>query len=542
MLSVMVIVAVVVYVTASALLFLFGANLLWFSWLALRRRHRVPPPPAPLTDDDPLPRVTVQLPLYNEPLVARRVIEAAAELDYPADRLQIQVLDDSDDGSSRLVADTVARLRDRGLEVEHGRRPHREGYKAGALAAGLATASGEFVAVFDADFMPTADFLRRTLPEFADDRVAFVQGRWGHLNDDASPLTRMQVPAIDGHFLVEQQARGIGGHWFNFNGTAGVWRTRAIADAGGWQCDTLTEDLDLSYRAQLRGWRGVYRPDVVVPAELPAAVHPFRRQQHRWARGSLECARKLLGRIWSSGASLGAKWQASLHLLAYSVHLLLLAVVLTYPAVVVATTDRSGVSTTSALALIPTTMSAAPIVFLIAGQRAQGLRLRPSTLAASVIYGSGLMINTARAAAEILFRPNPVFERTAKVGDTPDFGTTPHTSPCTSPCASAHAAPRPSVSNPAALGGGPAISARRRRPARSLDPVVGVELTLAAYSLATAAFAAGRGSWGIAVYATVFALGLGAVGLSTAWPVVRRWGAQSRAAAHAVALEVGRRS
>ncbi len=514
--TVLLLIAMAIYVIASTLLFLFGANLLWFSWAALRHRHRVRPALAPLTDGRSLPRVTVQLPLYNEPSVARRVIEAAAALDYPADRLQIQVLDDSDDGSSSLVADTVGRLRGRGLDIEHVRRPHRKGYKAGALAAGLESATGEFVAVFDADFVPTVDFLRRTLPDFADERVAFVQGRWGHLNGDACRLTRIQVPAIDGHFLVEQQARGIGGHWFNFNGTAGVWRTAAIADAGGWQCDTLTEDLDLSYRAHLSGWRGVYRPDVVVPAELPSAVHAFRRQQHRWARGSLECARKLLGPIWRSDAPLVTKWQASLHLLAYGVHLLLLAVVLTYPAVVLAPTGQDGLSTTSLMALIPTVMSAAPIVFLVAGQRARGQRLRPSTLAATVIYGSGLMVNTARAAAEILFRPNPVFERTAKVGESV-----------------APAVPALDV-----------VEAPRRAPrsARRLDRVVWAEAALAVYCLATACFAASRGSWGIAVYAAVFGLGLVAVAVSTAAPFLRRPGLRAMARPGSVAPAVGRRS
>ncbi|MEM9131703.1 MAG: glycosyltransferase [Actinomycetota bacterium] len=539
MLTVLIAVAVVVYVVASALLFLFGANLLWFSWLALRRRHRAASA-APLpADDRSLPTVTVQLPLYNEPYVARRVIEAAARLDYPTDRLQIQVLDDSDDGSSRLVADTVTRIRDRGLDVEHVRRPHREGYKAGALGAGLATATGEFVAVFDADFVPTPDFLRRTVTEFADDRVAFVQGRWGHLNGDAGPLTRMQVPAIDGHFLVEQQARGVGGHWFNFNGTAGVWRKAAIADAGGWQCDTLTEDLDLSYRAHLRGWRGVYRPDVVVPAELPSAVHAFRRQQHRWARGSLECARKLLGRIWSSDARLVTKWQASLHLLAYGVHLLLLAVVLAYPAVVVATTGRTSVSSASWLALIPTAMSAAPIAFLIAGQRAQGLRLRPSTLAVTVVYGSGLMVNTARAAAEILFRPDPVFERTAKVGEAAAAAC--GDGAVIDPEATTPAASTPAAGIPALTTSAPAAPARRR-PGRTLDRVVLVEGGLAVYSLATAAFAATRDSWGIAVYAAVFALGLGAVAVSTAWSALPRHGLRPTAGGTTVTPAVGRRS
>ncbi|MEL7158851.1 MAG: glycosyltransferase family 2 protein, partial [Actinomycetota bacterium] len=393
----------------------------------------------------------------------------------------------------------VARVRADGVDIRHRQRSHRGGYKAGALADGLQHARGELVAIFDADFVPPPDFLRRTVGHFTDPEVGFVQGRWGHLNGDESWLTRLQVPAIDGHFLVEQQARGVAGHWFNFNGTAGVWRVAAITDAGGWQGDTLTEDLDLSYRAHLRGWCGVYRPDVVAPAELPGDPTAFRRQQHRWARGSLECARKLLGPIWASPAALSTKVQATFHLLAYGVHLLLLLMVLTYPAVVLATTGSGPTPWWHGAAVLPNVMSVAPVVFLVAGQRAQGRRIRPTTLAATVVYGSGLMVNTGRAAFEILHRPNPVFERTAKRGGRP--------------AAAGEAYP--------ALGlDGGAEGSGHRPGRRRLDRIVLAEAGLALYATATAWFAISRGSWGVAAYATLFAAGLAAVAVTTVAGVV----------------------
>ena len=257
--------------------------------------------------------------MYNELYVARRVIEAAAEFDYPAEKLQIQVLDDSTDETSRIVADAIRDVARNGINIEHIQRVDRVGFKAGALAAGMETATGEYVAIFDADFVPPADYLRRALPYFdeqndPEQNVAFVQARWGHVNRDYSWLTKLQALAIDGHFLVEQAARGEAGYWFNFNGTAGIWRVEAIADAGGWKADTLTEDLDLSYRAHLRGWRAQFVEDLVVPGEVPAQLTGYRRQQHRWARGSIECAFRLLPSVWRTKEPFMVKMQATLHL------------------------------------------------------------------------------------------------------------------------------------------------------------------------------------------------------------------------------------
>ena len=333
----------VTYAVASLLLFVFGVNLVVFVVRVWRRgpRHS---PPVQSVDPEDLPLVTVQLPIYNELYVSERIINAACALDYPADKLQIQVLDDSTDETSTLISQIVAEARTRGINIEHLHRVDRAGYKAGALAEGMKTATGEFVAIFDADFVPPEDFLLRTVGEFAQPDIAFVQARWGHLNRDYSWLTKIQALAIDGHFLVEQSGRGDRGYWFNFNGTAGIWRAEAIEDAGGWTAETLTEDLDLSYRAHLRGWRACYVEDLVVPAELPVQLLGFRRQQHRWARGSMECARKLLPSVWRSDASIGTKFQATLHLLAYGIHLLLLLLLLIYPLVVQVGSSNAGFS------------------------------------------------------------------------------------------------------------------------------------------------------------------------------------------------------
>ncbi|GAA4361005.1 glycosyltransferase [Hymenobacter saemangeumensis] len=282
-------------------------------------------PPAPAS----WPRVTVQLPLYNEQNVVERVIDAAAALNYPADRLHIQVLDDSTDATVALAAARVAHYAAQGLHISHVRRPSREGFKAGALSYGLDQTQGEFIAIFDADFVPEPDFLLRTIPYFyPDERVGVVQTRWGHLNAQESLLTRLQAFGLDAHFLIEQVGRTAGGHFINFNGTGGVWRRSCIADAGGWHTDTLTEDLDLSYRAQLRGWRFVYRPGIMAPAELPAVMDALKSQQFRWTKGAAETARKHLGTVLRSAQSLSTKLHATFHLLNSSVYVVIMLMAL----------------------------------------------------------------------------------------------------------------------------------------------------------------------------------------------------------------------
>jgi cellulose synthase/poly-beta-1,6-N-acetylglucosamine synthase-like glycosyltransferase len=284
-------------------------------------------PGAPRLQMEALPSVTVQLPMFNEGNVAERIIEAAAAMRYPAHLLQIQVLDDSTDASAGLARHCCQRLSQQGANIEYRHRTHRNGFKAGALAAGLDSAGGQYIAVFDADFVPPADFLERTIHEFSDERVGMVQARWTHLNRDESLLTRVQALMLDAHFSVEQQVRHSTGRWFNFNGTAGLWRRAAIDDAGGWRFDTLTEDTDLSYRAQLRGWRFVYRDDVHCPAELPPTMPAFISQQNRWNKGLIETTMKLLPAIARSDAPRARKIEAWFHLTAPLLYPVLLALI-----------------------------------------------------------------------------------------------------------------------------------------------------------------------------------------------------------------------
>lgn len=317
----------VLYALSMVVLVGFGAHLGLLALMggrALRRRARaqaaqpMSPDHAPRSMPEDLadwPTVTVQIPLFNEQLVAERIIGATCQLRYPAERLHIQVLDDSTDETTAIVAQCVAEWAARGVRIDHVQRPHRDGYKAGALAHGLRHSAAAFVAVLDADFLPDPDFLVRLLPLF-DDETGLVQARWGHLNEGESILTRVQAFGLDAHFNVEQRMRQALGCFINFNGTAGIWRRVAIEEAGGWESDTLTEDLDLSYRAQLCGWRLRYDAETTVPAELPISVNAFRTQQHRWTKGGVQTAVKTLSRLWSSDVPLAARLEGTLHLTA----------------------------------------------------------------------------------------------------------------------------------------------------------------------------------------------------------------------------------
>ena len=285
----------IVYLVAALAVAFYGANALFLAALYLRRRREsAPDTPQP----ERWPSVTVQLPIYNEYYVVERLIDAVARLDYPRELLQIQVLDDSTDETTRLARSRVDYHRAQGLDIQLLHRRDRSGFKAGALDKGLKSASGEFIAIFDADFLPPEDFLKRTVPHLvAQPTLAFVQTRWGYLNDRYSVLTRIQTIALDGHFVVEHLGRNRNGLLMNFNGTAGVWRRRAIKEAGGWKADTLIEDVDLSFRAQLAGWQALYLPDVECPAELPPQTAAFKRQQARWATGQAQCLVKLTGSL-----------------------------------------------------------------------------------------------------------------------------------------------------------------------------------------------------------------------------------------------------
>jgi cellulose synthase/poly-beta-1,6-N-acetylglucosamine synthase-like glycosyltransferase len=339
-----------------------GFNALILSLIYLRHRKNETPPP-PVAEGD-WPSVVVQLPIYNEQYVIEALIGAVCKLDYPRDRLTIQVLDDSTDETVALAAGAVERAQNK-YQVEHVRRETREGFKAGALAYGLSRTDAEFVVIFDADFVPRPDFLRRVIPYFlADEKLGMVQARWSHLNANYSILTRAQALALDAHFAVEQTARHRGGLMMNFSGTAGAWRRTCIEESGGWHHDTLSEDIDLSYRAQLAGWRMLYLPDVDAPAEIPPLMMGFKRQQSRWATGTVQCLRKLGGTVLRSHLSGWQKVQACIHLGGYFIHpLMVIVLLLTLPLVV---TDQIGSLPIAGLGLA---MIGPPIQTLIAQRR-----------------------------------------------------------------------------------------------------------------------------------------------------------------------------
>lgn len=364
--------------------------------------------------------MTVQLPLFNEPAVVGRAIEAAARLRYPAGQLEIQVLDDSTDGTTGQARALVAHWRSHGVAIELLQRDSRAGFKAGALAAGLKRARGEFIAVFDADFVPQPDFLERIMPHFSDPGVGMVQARWTHLNRGHNLLTLGQAVMLDAHFVVEHEARMASGLFFNFNGTAGVWRRACIETSGGWTHDTLTEDLDLSYRAQLAGWKFVVAGDVRVASELPADVLALRSQQRRWAKGSIQTARKILPGLIRARLPVRLKCEAVMHLTANAGYPLLLVSALLLPAVL-AVPSSLPPATARMIEITALLGGALPtLAFLLAGQsRDQSSPwARLSGLGAALVVGAGLVLNNSLAVLDGLRPSVGDWERTPKTGNT----------------------------------------------------------------------------------------------------------------------------
>jgi cellulose synthase/poly-beta-1,6-N-acetylglucosamine synthase-like glycosyltransferase len=376
------------------------------------------------TTPDQWPTVTTQIPIYNERQVATRVIQAVADLDYPANKHQIQILDDSTD-DTRAIIDAIAdRLRAEGKTIDVVRRPTRTGYKAGALAHALPHAAGQLIAVFDADFVPSPDFLTRAIPHFAEnDRIACVQGRWAHLNESESWLTKAQSLGIDTHFAIEQPARAWNGFLLNFNGTGGIWRRQAIEDpaVGGWQADTLTEDLDLSYRAQMAGWRIRYVLDLPVPAEIPSTALALKSQQRRWALGSMQTAVKLLPRIWSAPLKFSQKIEGSLHVTQYLICVWMLVLCLMAPPMLAIVIPDFSARWASILGpawiLILISMMGSPLLYIssrrVTAGSWEGIRILPKLM----VLGAGMSLNNAVAAVEGLFRKGGEFVRTPKTGN-----------------------------------------------------------------------------------------------------------------------------
>lgn len=418
LLNVLLVPIVTIYALVMAALIVYVTNYFYLAFLGWKQRGSLTQAAKRRLAE--LPRVTVQLPIYNEWYVAVRLIEAAAALDYPRDLLEIQVLDDSTDDTKSVVAAKVRQLCAQGLNIHHICRAERIGFKAGALEEGRAKSSGDYLAIFDADFVPPPDFLWRTLPHFDHDRVAFVQARWGHLNRDYSLLTFLQSLSLDAHFAIDQLARSSAGYFFNFNGTAGMWRKSAIEDAGGWRSDTLTEDLDLSYRVFLRGWSARYAAEVEVPGELPVSFTAYRRQQHRWARGGFECALRYIPVIWRTDLPFSHKWQATLHLTGYGLHFLTLALICLYPLLLALAREYPTLLEPIGIGLFMNLLAVAPAVYFAIAQkmlRRRWLLNLPLVFLMSV-FASGLILNTLRAALQILARREIPFERTPKYGIT----------------------------------------------------------------------------------------------------------------------------
>ena len=407
----------VVYGLTAVFLATYGLNSLIMVLLYLRHRpfgglrtpreHQSPPP---LTNAPP---ITVQLPIYNELYVVERLIDAVTRLDYPQHRLQIQVLDDSSDETTALAQARVDYYRRQGFDIVLIHRHERTGFKAGALQQGLETATGEFIVIFDADFVPHPDFLRRIVPHFQGcPRLGLVQARWGHINADYSPLTRAQALALDGHFVVEQTARQRSGLFMNFNGASGVWRKSCIEEAGGWQGDTLSEDLDLSYRAQLAGWEFLYLPDVVSPAEIPPQINAFKRQQFRWAKGSIQCLLKHWRTLVRARQPAFVRLQGLIHLSNYLIHpLMLVLLFLTLPLLL-----GQGVTRLPLLYLGLGSLGPPLLFALSQWDTYPDWRRRLAYFPFLVLLGTGIALNNAWAVGEALTRRPNLFQRTPKFG------------------------------------------------------------------------------------------------------------------------------
>lgn len=480
------------YLVVLVVLAFYGCHRSFLVYLYYRHQRQRPRPVGEFSD---LPAVTVQLPLFNEMYVVERLLDAVAMIRYPRDRFQIQVLDDSTDETREICRRKIADLANRypELAIEYVHRVDRSGFKAGALENGLKSARGEFILIFDADFVPRPDVLERTIHHFVDPKVAVVQCRWDHINRNFSALTEVQALMLDGHFIMEHAGRNRSGRFFNFNGTAGIWRRAAIADAGGWQHDTLTEDMDLSYRAQLRGWRFVYLPEIAAPAELPVEMSAFKAQQFRWAKGSIQVSRKLLGTILRSNATFAQKSEAFFHLtnnLSYP--LLVVLSLLLLPNLVFRTQHGlREVLTIDLPLLFGTTLSIAS--FYLASEREIERMNNPrgrgriqwsvwKRLPLVMSLGIGLCVNQTRAVMEALLGRETEFVRTPKHGIRGRIGS---------------------------------WNGKKYRAAKSLTPVL--ELAMAAYFVVAVGFAIRNGHYLSLPFLLLFLCGFAYVGWTSLW-------------------------
>ncbi len=408
---------IVLYLMVLTILGIYGFHRAHLVYLFWRHRDNVVAPPTQFAE---LPLVTIQLPMFNELYVAERLLESIALIDYPRDRLELQVLDDSIDETVDIVAKKVAELKERGFDIVHIHRTDRTGFKAGALEQGMKSAKGDYLMVFDADFVPSPSIVKKLIHHFTDPTVAMVQARWDHLNRDYSMLTRAQALMLDGHFVIEHIARNLSGRFFNFNGTAGVWRKTAIIDAGGWQHDTITEDMDLSFRAQIRGWKFIYVPDAVAPAEVPCEMNSFKGQQFRWAKGSAQTTKKILPMVLRADLPWRIKIEAIFHLTNNFAYLFLVALAcLQLPNMLL----RRNIDNPKLLLLdVPlfVATSGSIILFYLSTHHFlyQNIWVAVRRLPLMMALGIGLSLNNAHAVLEGLFSSDAEFVRTAKHGIT----------------------------------------------------------------------------------------------------------------------------
>jgi len=402
-----------IYFLSLSILFAFGIHGLVMLYY-YHKTQKILVPKVEMPDEYPV--VTIQLPMYNELYVIERLIKSVCNIKYPIDKLHVQVLDDSTDETVGIASKLVDDFRIKGYDIEYIHRTNRDGYKAGALKAGLETAKGEFVAIFDADFVPNDDFLMKTIPYFNNKNIGMVQTRWEHLNEEYSFITRAAALALDGHFVIEQQVRNKAGFFINFNGTAGVWRKETIIDAGNWHADTLTEDLDLSYRAQLKGWKFMFLNDVTSPAELPADINALKTQQFRWTKGAVETAKKMLPVVFKSDLSFKIKLECFVHLTSNIVFPFIIVVALLNIPLVIIKNTVGGYDNYYNLMSVFVLASISTFLFYMYAQRAIHLDWRRRLLLFPVfLAGSmGFAVNNTKAVMEALFNKKSGFVRTPK--------------------------------------------------------------------------------------------------------------------------------
>ena len=400
------------FIISAIIITAYTVNFYYLAFISRTRKEVYP------TVDWGTPSVTIQLPIYNEKYVAKRLVDAVCNLDYPQGKLRIMVCDDSDDDTVELLRGVVDDYKKQGFQIEHVRRGTRKGYKAGALKHAMQTTDTDLVAIFDADFIPPEWFLKRAIPHFSKSNIGLVQCRWGHVNENYSTITQVQALSIDFHFLIEQKAKSNSHLFMNFNGTAGIWRRECIEDAGGWHTATLVEDLDLSYRAQMKGWKCLFLPDIVVDAELPAQINGAKRQQFRWAKGSIQCAIKLLSDIsLKRNVGIEAKIQAFIQLTRHIVYPLVLIQFLTLPILLAAQVNLYVISVLPALT-IATYLAMGPGAYLIVihGMYGKSWKSKAKLLPALLVYNAGMSVNNTVAVFDAVLGKKNEFHRTPKYG------------------------------------------------------------------------------------------------------------------------------